>query len=128
MFWRKLHHPHLVKLYGVVTKQRPVCIVTEFVENGCLLHYIRQHDHLLDHTTTLIDICHQVSCFDFVIIVASSVWLYLGCLELVQQPIYWLGPSNWRLIVCRLSWISRVTIIKLNAHIISSFLYYSHQE
>ncbi|MGH0160282.1 UNVERIFIED_CONTAM: hypothetical protein FKN15_053118 [Acipenser sinensis] len=38
----KLRHPHLVQLYGVSTKQRPIYIVTEFLSNGCLLSYLRE--------------------------------------------------------------------------------------
>ncbi|XP_041738232.1 tyrosine-protein kinase TXK [Coregonus clupeaformis] len=38
----RLCHPKLVQLYGVCTRQRPLCIVTEFMDNGCLLHYLRQ--------------------------------------------------------------------------------------
>ncbi|MBN3272520.1 BTK kinase, partial [Polyodon spathula] len=38
----KLCHPHLVQLYGVCTKQRPIYIVTEFLSNGCLLSYLKE--------------------------------------------------------------------------------------
>ncbi|KAJ8008538.1 hypothetical protein DPEC_G00105920 [Dallia pectoralis] len=38
----RLCHPKLVQLYGVCTQQRPMCIVTEFLDNGCLLNYLRQ--------------------------------------------------------------------------------------
>ncbi|XP_039607334.1 tyrosine-protein kinase TXK isoform X2 [Polypterus senegalus] len=38
----KLSHPKLVQLYGVCMKQRPICIITEFLENGCLLDFLRQ--------------------------------------------------------------------------------------
>ncbi|KAH0616211.1 hypothetical protein JD844_027167, partial [Phrynosoma platyrhinos] len=38
----KLTHPKLVQLYGVCTQQRPIYIVTEFMEHGCLLNYLRQ--------------------------------------------------------------------------------------
>ncbi|XP_030630811.1 tyrosine-protein kinase Tec [Chanos chanos] len=44
----RLCHPKLVQLYGVCTTQRPICIVTEFMENGCLLHYLRQSNGKLD--------------------------------------------------------------------------------
>uniref|UniRef100_A0AAY4AMD2 Tyrosine-protein kinase n=1 Tax=Denticeps clupeoides TaxID=299321 RepID=A0AAY4AMD2_9TELE len=37
-----LSHPKLVQLYGICTQQRPIYIVTEFMELGCLLNYIRQ--------------------------------------------------------------------------------------
>ncbi|XP_039224236.1 tyrosine-protein kinase Tec isoform X3 [Crotalus tigris] len=38
----KMTHPKLVQLYGVCTQQRPIYIVTEFMEHGCLLNYLRQ--------------------------------------------------------------------------------------
>ncbi|KAL8207431.1 UNVERIFIED_CONTAM: hypothetical protein K2H54_056354 [Gekko kuhli] len=56
----KLTHPKLVQLYGVCTQQRPIYIVTEFMEHGCLLNYLRQrrghftNDNLL---TMCQDIC-----------------------------------------------------------------------
>ncbi|XP_033015646.1 tyrosine-protein kinase Tec isoform X2 [Lacerta agilis] len=56
----KLTHPKLVQLYGVCTQQRPIYIVTEFMEHGCLLNYLRQRrghftkDHLL---TMCQDVC-----------------------------------------------------------------------
>ena len=34
-------HPHVIKLYGVVTRVEPVMIVMEFMENGSLYHYLR---------------------------------------------------------------------------------------
>ena len=36
MFFRQLSHKNLVQLYGVVTKKRPMCIVTELMRNGLL--------------------------------------------------------------------------------------------
>ncbi|XP_006872735.1 PREDICTED: tyrosine-protein kinase TXK [Chrysochloris asiatica] len=38
----KLSHSRLVQLYGVCIKQKPLYIVTEFMENGCLLNYLRE--------------------------------------------------------------------------------------
>ncbi|XP_060887659.1 tyrosine-protein kinase Tec isoform X2 [Labrus mixtus] len=38
----KLSHPKLVQLYGVCSQQRPIYIVTEFMELGCLLNFLRQ--------------------------------------------------------------------------------------
>ncbi|XP_041131321.1 tyrosine-protein kinase TXK [Polyodon spathula] len=43
----KLSHPKLVQLYGVCMQQKPLCIVTEFLENGCLLNYLRQRQGCL---------------------------------------------------------------------------------
>lgn len=39
---RKLSHPKLVQLYGVCSQQKPIYIVTEFMEHGCLLNFLRQ--------------------------------------------------------------------------------------
>ncbi|KAJ8266517.1 hypothetical protein GJAV_G00131350 [Gymnothorax javanicus] len=56
----KLNHENLVQLYGVCTKQRPICIVTEFLSNGCLLDYLR--DSLKNPTSIqLLEICKDVS-------------------------------------------------------------------
>ncbi|XP_045920631.1 tyrosine-protein kinase Tec isoform X1 [Micropterus dolomieu] len=38
----KLSHPKLVQLYGVCTQHKPIYIVTEFMEHGCLLNFLRQ--------------------------------------------------------------------------------------
>uniref|UniRef100_H2ZIT7 Tyrosine-protein kinase n=1 Tax=Ciona savignyi TaxID=51511 RepID=H2ZIT7_CIOSA len=56
----KLTHPNLVGLYGVVVQQRPICIVTEFMEEGCLLDYIRKHTHLQSHPDHLLDMSYQI--------------------------------------------------------------------
>ncbi|XP_031137610.1 ephrin type-A receptor 6 isoform X2 [Sander lucioperca] len=37
-------HPNIIRLEGVVTKSRPVMIVVEYVENGSLDSFLRQHD------------------------------------------------------------------------------------
>lgn len=34
-------HPNIIRLEGVVTKSRPVMIVTEFMENGALDSFLR---------------------------------------------------------------------------------------
>ena len=57
----KLQHPNLVQLYGVCKRQRPVYIITEFLEYGSLLLYLRQKEKSLQtKTDTLVDICLQV--------------------------------------------------------------------
>ncbi|XP_051947368.1 tyrosine-protein kinase TXK [Xyrauchen texanus] len=55
----RLCHPKLVQLYGVCVTQRPICIVTEFMENGCLLDFLRQHSRSLTRVTQLF-ICQDV--------------------------------------------------------------------
>ncbi|XP_020846145.1 tyrosine-protein kinase Tec isoform X2 [Phascolarctos cinereus] len=55
----KLTHPKLVQLYGVCTQQRPIYIVTEFMECGCLLNYLRQrHGHF--SRDVLLSMCQDV--------------------------------------------------------------------
>ncbi|MBN3303803.1 TEC kinase, partial [Amia calva] len=56
----KLSHPKLVQLYGVCTQQKPIYIVTEFMELGCLLNFIRQRRGNFN-TGQLISICQDVS-------------------------------------------------------------------
>ncbi|XP_053314405.1 tyrosine-protein kinase Tec isoform X2 [Spea bombifrons] len=55
----KLTHPKLVQLYGVCTQQRPIYIVTEFMEQGCLLNYLRQKSGSFS-TDFLLSMCHDV--------------------------------------------------------------------
>lgn len=38
-------HPNIIRLEGVVTKSRPVMIVTEFMENGALDSFLRVSDY-----------------------------------------------------------------------------------
>ena len=45
-------HPNIIRLEGVVTKSRPVMIVTEFMENGALDSFLRvsksdEHRHVI---------------------------------------------------------------------------------
>ncbi|XP_048857191.1 ephrin type-A receptor 3-like isoform X2 [Brienomyrus brachyistius] len=37
-------HPNIIRLEGVVTRSKPVVIVTEFMENGSLDSFLRKHD------------------------------------------------------------------------------------
>ncbi|KAM4710084.1 tyrosine-protein kinase Tec isoform 2-T3 [Discoglossus pictus] len=55
----KLTHPKLVQLYGVCTQQRPIYIVTEFMEHGCLLNYLRQK-HGQFNSDILLSTCQDV--------------------------------------------------------------------
>ncbi|XP_074129767.1 tyrosine-protein kinase TXK [Sminthopsis crassicaudata] len=55
----KLSHPRLVQLYGVCIQQKPIYIVTEFMENGSLLHYLRQKQGRL-RRGMLLSICQDV--------------------------------------------------------------------
>uniref|UniRef100_A0A673BK53 Tyrosine-protein kinase n=1 Tax=Sphaeramia orbicularis TaxID=375764 RepID=A0A673BK53_9TELE len=56
----KLSHPKLVQLYGVCSQQRPIYIVTEFMELGCLLNFLRQQRGSFN-LEALLSICLDVS-------------------------------------------------------------------
>ncbi|XP_072170794.1 tyrosine-protein kinase TXK-like [Diadema setosum] len=56
---KELQHENLVQLYGVTSAQ-PLCIVTEYMPNGCLLMYIRRQKYLLERTNILIYMTEQV--------------------------------------------------------------------
>uniref|UniRef100_H0WPF6 Tyrosine-protein kinase n=1 Tax=Otolemur garnettii TaxID=30611 RepID=H0WPF6_OTOGA len=55
----KLSHSKLVQLYGVCTRQKPLYIVTEFMENGCLLNYLRERRGRL-REGLLLSMCQDV--------------------------------------------------------------------
>lgn len=45
---KKLRHHRLVQLYAVCTKEEPIYIVTELMQNGCLLEYLQKSNRQLD--------------------------------------------------------------------------------
>ncbi|KAK9525056.1 hypothetical protein VZT92_017399 [Zoarces viviparus] len=55
----RLCHPKLVQLYGVCLQQRPLLIVAEFMENGCLLNFLRQKSRALKEAW-LLSMCQDV--------------------------------------------------------------------
>ncbi|KAM9142386.1 tyrosine-protein kinase TXK-like isoform 6-T7 [Pangshura tecta] len=55
----KLSHSKLVQLYGVCIQHKPLYIVTEFMENGCLLNYLRQRQGRLNKEM-LLSMCQDV--------------------------------------------------------------------
>lgn len=52
-------HPKLVQLYGVCLQKRPLLIVVEFMENGCLLNFLRQKGGALAEAW-LLSMCQDV--------------------------------------------------------------------
>lgn len=56
---RRLCHPKLVQLYGVCLQQRPLLIVAEFMENGCLLNFLRQRGRTLKEAW-LLSMCQDI--------------------------------------------------------------------
>lgn len=57
---RKLSHRKLVKLYGVCTQHSPICLIFEYMENGCLSEYLRARKGSLSQDTML-RMCLDVS-------------------------------------------------------------------
>ncbi|KAK1804453.1 hypothetical protein P4O66_020039 [Electrophorus voltai] len=56
----KLSHPKLVQLYGLCTQRSPICLVFEFLENGCLSDFLRSQRGCLSKDT-LLQMCLDVS-------------------------------------------------------------------
>ncbi|XP_029918152.1 tyrosine-protein kinase ITK/TSK isoform X2 [Myripristis murdjan] len=56
----RLSHCKLVQLYGVCTQRSPMCLVFEFMENGCLSDYLRARRGRLSQDTML-GMCLDVS-------------------------------------------------------------------
>ncbi|KAM9842813.1 tyrosine-protein kinase Lck [Aulostomus maculatus] len=57
---KDLQHPCLVRLFAVVT-QEPICIVTEYMENGSLVDYLKTTQGSSLSMNTLIDMASQVA-------------------------------------------------------------------
>ncbi|XP_074252195.1 tyrosine-protein kinase TXK isoform X2 [Saimiri boliviensis] len=54
-----LSHSKLVQLYGVCIQRKPLYIVTEFMENGCLLNYLRERKGKL-RKEMLLSVCEDI--------------------------------------------------------------------
>ncbi len=57
---RKLSHNKLVQLFGVVTQRSPICLVFEFMENGCLTDFLRARKGSFSQEV-LLEMCLDVS-------------------------------------------------------------------
>ncbi|XP_066431114.1 tyrosine-protein kinase Lck [Eleutherodactylus coqui] len=57
---KQLQHPRLVRLHAVVTEE-PIFIVTEFMENGSLVDYLKTPEGLRLNIYSLIDMSAQVA-------------------------------------------------------------------
>ncbi|XP_061757810.1 tyrosine-protein kinase ITK/TSK [Nerophis ophidion] len=60
MIMMRLCHSKLVQLYGVCTQHSPMCLVLEFMDNGCLSDYLRNKKGALSQETML-EMCLDVS-------------------------------------------------------------------
>ena len=58
---KKLHHEHIIQLYGVCTEGEPVYIVTELMKNGSLLDYLQNSEGQYLKFPQLINIAAQVA-------------------------------------------------------------------
>ena len=58
---KKLKHEHLIKLYAVCTQEEPILIVTELMNNGCLLDYLQTKQGKSMNINTLINMADQIS-------------------------------------------------------------------
>ncbi|XP_045885924.1 tyrosine-protein kinase ITK/TSK isoform X5 [Micropterus dolomieu] len=56
----RLSHNKLVQLYGVCTQRSPMCLVSEFMDNGCLSDYLQARKGRLSQDTML-GMCLDVS-------------------------------------------------------------------
>uniref|UniRef100_A0AAX7V2S9 Tyrosine-protein kinase n=1 Tax=Astatotilapia calliptera TaxID=8154 RepID=A0AAX7V2S9_ASTCA len=56
----RLSHSKLVQLYGVCTQHSPICLVFEYMENGCLTDYLRERKGSLSQDI-LLGMCLDVS-------------------------------------------------------------------
>ena len=57
---KKLHHPKIIQLYGVCTKEEPLYIITELMKHNSLLDYLRGEGRSIKHPQ-LIDMASQVA-------------------------------------------------------------------
>lgn len=70
------NHPKLVRLYAVCTVGEPYYIVTEYMRNGSLLHYLRNDNNRLS-IHALVDMCAQI----------ASGMMYLESRKLVHRDL-----------------------------------------
>ncbi|CAB3408663.1 unnamed protein product [Caenorhabditis bovis] len=57
---KQCDHPNLVKLYAVCTREEPFYIITEYMSNGSLLHYLRNDGNTLG-IQALVDMAAQIA-------------------------------------------------------------------
>ena len=58
---KKIHHPNLLQLYAVCTLEEPIFIVTELMNRGALLDYLRKGDGRNLKLPQLIDMAAQIA-------------------------------------------------------------------
>nr|XP_028591428.1 tyrosine-protein kinase HCK isoform X1 [Podarcis muralis] len=58
---KTLQHDKLVKLHAVVTKEEPIYIITEYMEKGSLLDFLKSDEGHKQQLPVLIDFCAQIA-------------------------------------------------------------------
>ena len=58
---KSIKHPNLIQLVGVCTRQIPLYIITEFMENGSLLDFIRGPEGAELQPATLVFMGQQIA-------------------------------------------------------------------
>lgn len=59
IYFRKLNHPKLVRLYGVCSELYPIYLVMEYMPNGSLLSYLQTQGKELQ-PLQLLEICYDI--------------------------------------------------------------------
>lgn len=102
-------HPNIIRLEGVVTKSRPVMILTEFMENGALDSFLRvtftmpttytQSQTIHTHTDTHIHLPLSLIFFSVSVHLCAFynkwVFVYLSLYRPVHPPLF-LPVAEWR--------------------------------
>lgn len=58
---KELRHNNLIKLYAVCTQQEPILIVTELMQNGCLLDYLQTKQGRALNIKMLVNMAEQIA-------------------------------------------------------------------
>ena len=102
---KNMNHPKLVKLFAVCTEE-PIYIVTELMNNGSLLTYLREGEGQYLQLPPLVDMMTQVNmscksiCTDIVFRVYANVLIFVGCIVHNQETVFILHLSTLVLLVC----------------------------
>lgn len=72
------NHPKLVRLYAVCTTKDPYYIITEYMINGSLLHFLRKDQNL--PIQALVDMSAQVNYFKKIF----RKFIFFKCLMTVE--------------------------------------------
>uniref|UniRef100_A0A8C9FP81 receptor protein-tyrosine kinase n=1 Tax=Pavo cristatus TaxID=9049 RepID=A0A8C9FP81_PAVCR len=90
-------HPNIIRLEGVVTKSKPVMIVTEYMENGSLDSFLRVSaiDHYTGHDQLLFRARYELvaTLLSCIVSSCSLILHYFHWLSGGKIPIRWTSPE-----------------------------------